>query len=232
MVKILINILLALLLFGCNSDYVLAEKLQVRNDKLYFDDVLVPSKISFEGYNAKSETKPLFSATESEKFAVIKVISLKKYEFWLLHKKFKALSYINTYPANLKVNWLRNHLFILERKSMGTSVSVLNSIKEPNQVTSSDYIRDFIAIDEDSSMIISWARKEEKLRISNFAYDKHSFVSVSDESKRLFSISEVSPLAKISECKIILNSIQHPSPELYLTLNEQDCVAAKRLREY
>ena len=227
--KLILNFILASALLGCTSINALAEGFSVFDGKLYFAGVVVPSEVSFKNYDKNSEVKPLFSSTENDNYSVLKVVSARKYEYWLFDKKTKSMSFVNTYPANLKVSWISDDLFMLLRTHMGTSISILNKVTKFNQLEVSGYIKEFIAVSDNNSLIVSWASKENKLRLSNFEYSEHVFVSVSDEIKQLLDKSAIAPQVSSSQCKIVLSHRDKSLDDLTVQLKEDDCSNAMKI---
>lgn len=222
------NFLLAMMLLGCYSDFALAEALQVRNENLYFEDVVVPTTVSFNGYDEEAEVKPLFSATCKDNFVVIKVLSLNKNEYWLFNRETRRMSLVDTHPTNFKVSWLSSNMFLLQRKSMGTSISILKLVNEISQIKSSGYVPDFIAVDEASSVILSMAGEENKLRFSNFAYNEHVLIEISDDAYRALSTPNVIALLDITQCNVLLQN-QQSQMELLVPLSDLECARVVQL---
>ncbi|MCJ8272111.1 MAG: hypothetical protein MJK04_22280 [Psychrosphaera sp.] len=225
--KILVVIIIFL---SCSVRLVLAKSLEVNNGKLFFNDVSVPTNINFKDYDYNAEATVLFSHTDGKGYSIVKIISLTGHiEFWLFIAAQRSFLHIVTHPTNFKVHWLSDDVFMLQRKHMGTSISTLNLIEPDKSVMTSDYIKDFLAFDLHSGLILSWSFANRQLIASDFTYSDSDSLPDNMDLKEMKKNKKSSLDVQLLGCEILVKDLGSNKEDVEVALNKAQCAEVRRL---
>jgi len=228
-VKVANVLILIFILLSCWAPISIAKGLEVSNGKLFFNDIEVPTSVSFINYQKNSEKKILFSHLDRDEYSIVKIISLNNTEFWLFDGASETFSYLNTYPVNFKVRWISSNVFLLERKSMGASVSIVYLIIAGSEVRTSGYIKDFFAFDQENLLIFSWADYKSELKVSNFMLNEHTLLSENLEFRGFIKKQRAHIDAQFLMCEVLFKGSGSDDAAVNISLNEEQCEKVKNL---
>lgn len=164
----------------------LASEFEIKDGKLFFQKNLVPTNFIISLNRDKNEVRTLFSASTRGNYSVIKVISVEgEVEFLLFSSSEKSFRKLAQYPINLATVWLTDDIFLFRRKHMGTSVSILNIVRNDSSLLSSDYIKELFAFDVDKNLMFSMEISKNndtnhKIKVSSLNDDKYIILPMSE----------------------------------------------------
>ncbi|NRA82135.1 MAG: hypothetical protein HRU18_28410 [Pseudoalteromonas sp.] len=213
-------------LFSCSN----ASELRVKDGKLLLGDAVVPTELNFENYSSSSEVKPLFSSRSRGDLTVIKIVSTDgNVQFLLYDSKINQFQKIGDFPVELSVNWFRDDVFILQRKSMGTSVSILYLVKSNQEILHSGYVKQFLSLDLNNMLIFTLSNDDKKILVSNFSYTDHVEISDNLDIFKPEAINEDAISFSYSSCGLKINQSDLTEKSIELFLGQQKCELIEKL---